>query len=126
MDAIWAYNDASALGASAALTSNGEKVYDGTNDGVIVFGQNGDADAITAIREHRLTGTVDPDNVATGWALIKALSGLVGDATGDHPPKELVVKSHTWTFENIGDYKSPRDRHYSLDTVPLVDVASGG
>ena len=50
VDAIWAYNDASALGASAALTSNGEKVYDGTNDGVIVFGQNGDADAITAIR----------------------------------------------------------------------------
>ena len=75
VDAIWAYNDASALGASAALTSNGEKVYDGSNDGVIVFGQNGDVDAITAIREHRLTGTVDPDNVATGWALIKALSG---------------------------------------------------
>ena len=126
VDAIWAYNDASALGASAALTSNGDEVYDGSNDGVIVFGQNGDADAITAIREHRLTGTVDPDNVATGWALIKALSGLVGDATSDHPPKELVVKSHTWTVENIGDYKSPRDRHYSLDTVPLVDVASGG
>ena len=126
VDAIWAYNDASALGASAALTSNGEKVYDGSNDGVIVFGQNGDADAITAIRQHRLTGTVDPDHVATGWALIKALSALVGDATGDNPPKELVVKSHTWTFENIGDYKSPRDRHYSLDTVPLVDVASGG
>ena len=126
VDAIWAYNDASALGASAALTSNDEKVYDGSNDGVIVFGQNGDADAITAIREHRLTGTVDPDNVATGWALIKALSGRVGDATGEHPPKELVVKSHTWTFENIGDYKSPRDRHYSLDTVPLVDVSSGG
>jgi ribose transport system substrate-binding protein len=121
VDAIWAYNDASALGASAALTSNGEKVYDGSNDGVIVFGQNGDTDAITAIRDHRLTGTVDPDHVATGWALIKALSVLVGDAKGD-PPKQLVVKSHTWTFENIGDYKSPHDRDYSLDTVPLVEV----
>jgi ribose transport system substrate-binding protein len=126
VDAIWAYNDASALGASAALTSHGEKVYDGSNAGVIVFGQNGDADAITAIREHRLTGTVDPDHVATGWALIKALSGQVGDAKNDHPPKELVVESHTWTLENIGDYKSPRDRRYSLDTVPLVDAAAGG
>jgi ribose transport system substrate-binding protein len=125
VDAIWAYNDASALGASAALTSQGEKVYDGSNDGVIVFGQNGDADAITAIREHRLTGTVDPDHVATGWALIKALSGLVGDAKSDHPPKQLVVKSHTWTFENIGDYRSPRDRHYSVDTVPLVNGSGG-
>jgi ribose transport system substrate-binding protein len=122
VDAIWAYNDASALGASAALTSKGEKVFDGSNDGVIVFGQNGDADAIAAIRDHRLTGTVDPDHVATGWALVKALSGLVDDAKGDPPPKQLVVKSHTWTFGNIGDYKSPRDRHYTLDTVPLVDA----
>jgi ribose transport system substrate-binding protein len=126
VDAIWAYNDASALGASAALTAHGEKVYDGSNDGVIVFGQNGDTDAIAAIREHRLTGTVDPDHVATGWALIKALSGLVGDAKSDHPPKQLVVKSHMWTLGNIGDYESPRDRHYSLDTVPLVDAPSGG
>ena len=122
VDAIWAYNDASALGASAALTATGDKVYDGSNDGVIVFGQNGDADAITAIREHRLTGTVDPDHVGTGWALIKALSALVGDARSDHPPKQLVVKSHTWTFENIGEYESPRERDYSLDTVPLVKV----
>jgi ribose transport system substrate-binding protein len=125
VDAIWAYNDASALGASAALTSKGEKVYDGSNDGVIVFGQNGDADAITAIREERLTGTVDPDHVATGWALIKALSGFVGDAKGDRPPRELVVKSHMWTSENIDDYRSPRDRHYSLDTVPLVHAEAG-
>jgi ribose transport system substrate-binding protein len=121
VDAIWAYNDASALGASAALTARDEKVYDGSNDGVIVFGQNGDADAITAIRQGRLTGTVDPDHVATGWAMIKALSGLVGKSKSDSPPGDLVVKSHTWTRQDIGDYKAPRDRHYSLDTVPLVD-----
>ena len=65
------------------------KVYDGSNDGVIVFGQNGDADAITAIRERRLTGTVDPDPVATGWALIKALSGLVGERQG-RPPAQAA------------------------------------
>jgi ribose transport system substrate-binding protein len=121
VDAIWAYNDASALGASAALTAKNEKVFDGSNDGVIVFGQNGDADAITAIRDSRLTGTVDPDHVATGWAMIKALSGLVGESKGDSPSGDLVVKSHTWTLDNIGDYKSPRDRHYSLDTVPLAE-----
>jgi ribose transport system substrate-binding protein len=123
VDAIWAYNDASALGASAALTAKGEKVYDGSNDGVIVFGQNGDADAITAIRDHRLTGTVDPDHVATGWAMIKALSGLVRGSKDDSPSGDLVVKSHTWTLENIGEYESPRDRHYTLDTVPLVDTS---
>jgi ribose transport system substrate-binding protein len=125
VDAIWAYNDASALGASAALISDGGKVYDGSGDGVIVFGQNGDLDAITAIRQHRLTGTLDPDPVATGWALIKALSGFVGKTKVDNPPKELVVKSDRWTLDNIDDYKPPRERHYTLATVPLVDLPAG-
>ena len=121
VDAIWAYNDASALGASAALTAARKHVSDGSDAGVMVFGQNGDADAIEAIREHRLTGTIDPDSVATGWALIKALSGFVGRDKVDDPPRELVVESHMWTLENLGDYTPPRDRTYSLDTVPLVE-----
>jgi ribose transport system substrate-binding protein len=125
VDAIWAYNDASALGASAALISDGMEVYDGSGDGVIVFGQNGDVDAITAIREHRLTGTLDPDPVATGWALIKALSGFVAQSKLDNPPEKLVVKSVTWTLDNIDDYKPPRERTYTLDTVPLVEPRSG-
>jgi ribose transport system substrate-binding protein len=120
VDAIWAYNDASALGASAALISHGGKVYDGSGDGVIVFGQNGDVDAITAIRERRLTGTLDPDPVATGWALIKALSAFIGEDKAENPPERLVVKSERWTLENIDEYKPPRERHYTLDTVPLV------
>jgi len=125
VDAIWAYNDASALGASAALISDGREVYDGSGDGVIVFGQNGDVDAIAAIRDRRLTGTLDPDPVATGWALIKALSGFVGEDKVDSPPKELVVKSDRWTLDNIDDYTPPRERHYTLDTVPLADAPSG-
>ena len=125
VDAIWAYNDASALGASAALIADGGKVYDGSGDGVIVFGQNGDVDAITAIRERRLTGTLDPDPVATGWALIKALSGFTGEGKIADPPTELVVESKRWTLDNIDDYTPPRDRRYTLDTVPLVDAPSG-
>jgi ribose transport system substrate-binding protein len=120
VDAIWAYNDASALGASAALIASSEKVYDGSGDGVIVFGQNGDVDAITAIRERRLTGTLDPDPVATGWALIKALSGFIGKGKVDDPPKRLVVESKRWTLDNIDAYTPPRERHYTLATVPLV------
>jgi ribose transport system substrate-binding protein len=125
VDAIWAYNDASALGASAALAAAGRKVYEGSGDGVIVFGQNGDVDAITAIRQHRLTGTLDPDPVATGWALIKALTGFVGAHRPDHPPRKLVVESKRWTLDNIDDYTPPRERHYTLDSVPLVDAPSG-
>jgi ribose transport system substrate-binding protein len=125
VDAVWAYNDASALGASAALIADGREVYDGSGGGVIVFGQNGDADAITAIRERRLTGTLDPNSVATGWALIKALSGFVGKEKVHNPPKQLVVKSERWTLDNIDDYTPPSKRRYTLDTVPIVDVPSG-
>jgi ribose transport system substrate-binding protein len=124
VDAIWAYNDASALGASAALISQGGTVYDGSGDGVIVFGQNGDVDAITAIRERRLTGTLDPDPVATGWALIKALDAFIATDEGETPPTRLVVASQRWTLDNIDDYKPPRERQYTLDTVPLVAASS--
>jgi ribose transport system substrate-binding protein len=124
VDAIWAYNDASALGASAALIADGAEVYSGSGDGVIVFGQNGDVDAITAIRDRRLTGTLDPDPVATGWALIKALSGFIGKDKVDDAPKRLVVKSERWTLDNIDEYEPPRERRYTLDTVPLVRVGS--
>jgi ribose transport system substrate-binding protein len=123
VDAIWAYNDASALGASAALTAAGKHVYDGSGSGVVVFGQNGDADAITAIRQHRLTGTLDSDPVATGWALVRALSGFIGDDKSGDPPRELVVESRLWTLENIGEYRPPREREYTLDTLPLVSPA---
>ena len=90
---------------------------------MIVFGQNGDVDAITAIREHRLTGTVDPDPVATGWALIKALSGFVGRGQGRATRRpSSSSRARTWTLENIDDYTPPRERRYTLDTVPLVDA----
>lgn len=125
VDAIWAYNDASALGACAAVISQGRTVYDGAGDGIIVFGQNGDADAIAAIKSHRLTGTIDPDPVATGWALIKALSGFMGDDRVDDPPTKLVVESRRWTLENIGEYTPPRERHYTLDTLPLIEAPTG-
>ncbi len=40
----------------------------------MVFGINGDLDAITAVKEGRLTGTWDPDGYATGLALAKAMT----------------------------------------------------
>jgi ribose transport system substrate-binding protein len=126
-DAIWAYNDASALGASAAVLGSHRAVGQdgGERDGVIVFGQNGDEDAITAIRQGRLTGTVDPDPVATGWALIKALSEFVGDDRPARPARRIVVRSTTWTKRNIARYRPPRERTYTLSTLPIVHVPAG-
>ncbi|MCW3016895.1 MAG: periplasmic binding protein/LacI transcriptional regulator [Solirubrobacterales bacterium] len=125
VDAVWNYNDNSALGGSAAITAAGKKVYTGSGDGIIEIGQNGDPDAIAAVKDGRLTGTWDPDTAATGWAMIKALSGFIGADKVADPPKKLVVKSEFWTKDNVASYKAPRDRNYTLANIPLVGGAAG-
>jgi ribose transport system substrate-binding protein len=116
VDAIWSYNDASALGASSAITQAGGTIYDGSNDGVITIGINGDADAIQAVEQGRLTGTWDPNPPATGWAMVKAAELLK-----DGEPADLIVEATFWTGENLADYVAPEDRVYTLDTIPLVE-----
>lgn len=120
VDAIWNYNDQSALGESAAITGAGKKVAkDGNKEGIIVLGSNGDADAIQAIRDGRLTGTWDPDNMASGMAAVKQMqTALEGGADKTYPP--LTVKSIFFTSKNIDEYKPAKDRKYTLDTIPLV------
>jgi ribose transport system substrate-binding protein len=120
VEAFWNYNDQSALGESAAITGAGKKVAkDGDKSGIIVLGSNGDADAIKAIEDGRLTGTWDPDNMASGMAAVKQMqTALKGGADKTYPP--VVVKSVLFTSKNIADYKPAKDRKYTLDTIPLV------
>lgn len=121
--AIWNYNDDTALGASAALTQVGKKVYTGKGSAkgsVIDFGINGDPDAITAIKQGRETGTWDTNNTATGLAAIKALSYYLGKTKVKNPPKSLTVTSLMFTKANIGTYKPPNKRGYTIKNIPLV------
>jgi ribose transport system substrate-binding protein len=112
-DAIWSYNDDTALGASASVTSAGEKVSTGPSSGVMIFGINGDNDAIAAIRNGRMTATEDSDNVALGIATVKAMK----DALAGHVDKNLVVKSTLYDAQNIKGYLAPRDRGYSYANI---------
>ncbi|WP_349427815.1 sugar ABC transporter substrate-binding protein [Microbacterium sp. LWS13-1.2] len=116
VDAFWSYNDASALGISAAIIQSGGTISDGTSPGIILVGTNGDDDAIQAIKQGRLTGTWDPNTTATGAAVVKAAK----DIQDGNPDKELVVKSTFWTKANLDSYVAPDDRSYSLDDLPLV------
>jgi ribose transport system substrate-binding protein len=124
VEAVWNYNDQSALGDSAAITSAGKKVAKASDgDGIIVIGSNGDKDAIDAIRDGRLTATWDPDNVATGFAAIKQMqTALEGGADKTYPA--ITVKAQFITDETIDDYTPPAERKYTLDTIPLADSGS--
>ncbi|UGS35653.1 sugar ABC transporter substrate-binding protein [Capillimicrobium parvum] len=119
VQAVWNYNDQSALGDSAAITGAGKKVATATADGIIVVGRNGDADAITAVKEGRLTGTWDLNTVASGLAAIKQMqTALKGGADKTYPA--LTVKSTFYSSDNIDTYKPPAERHETLDSIPLT------
>lgn len=116
---FWAYNDSSALGISASAIAGGKSIYDGKNeDGVMVFGINGDQDAITAVKEGRLTGTWDPDSYATGLAVATAMDRAMADPKAKQTP--IVVAAKLFTYENIDSWKDGPERGYTLTNFPLA------
>jgi ribose transport system substrate-binding protein len=117
VQAIWCYNDATALGASAALYAQHHTVATATSKGgVIVIGHNGDAAAIQAIRDGRLTMTWDVNNVATGLAAVKAMQ----NALEKKSPVNYTVASTMYDSANVSQYKPPRSRGYTLQNIPLT------
>lgn len=121
VQAIWSYNDETALGASAALISAGKKIATQSGGGgVVVIGHNGDADAIEAIKAKRLSWTWDPNNVATGYASIKLMQEALKGGKGAKP-KTVIIKSELVDSENVGKYVSPLKRSYTLSNLPIVE-----
>ena len=118
VDAVWAYNDSTALGASAALAAAGKTVYSSKNpDGVMVFGINANTEAIEAIKAGLMTGTWDPNNVATGIALVLAMKSALADPDKQQEP--LTVTSVFYTEDNVDDWVNPSNRTYTLESIPL-------
>ena len=85
------------------------------SNGSVVTGQNGDKDAIEAVEEGRLSWTWDQDNVATGYALVKAMNA----ALEGKPPKDILVEGQFIDSETVGEYKWPDEREYTLATIPI-------
>ena len=116
VEVVWCYNDESAMGVSAALLAQGKAIATTENpEGVIVTGQNGDQDAIEAVEEGRLSWTWDQDNVATGYAMVKAMKA----ALEGKPPKDILVEGQFVDSETVGEYKWPDEREYTLATIPI-------
>jgi len=115
VEAVFNYNDESAMGVSAALLAGGKTIATVENpEGVIVTGSNGDKDAIEAVEEGRLSWTWDPDNLASGMASVK----LANEAVEGKKPSDIIVESILVNSETIGEYTPVEDREYTLDTLP--------
>jgi ribose transport system substrate-binding protein len=116
VEAVFNYNDESAMGVSAALLAAGKTIATDENpEGVIVTGSNGDKDAIEAVEEGRLSWTWDPDNLASGFSAVK----LANEAVEGKKPADLIVESILVDGETVGEYVPAEEREYTLDELPV-------
>lgn len=119
VEAVFNYNDESAMGVSAALLAAGKTIATAENpDGVVVTGSNGDKDAIEAVEEGRLSWTWDPDNLASGFAAVK----LANEAVEGSEPGDLIVESILVDGETVGEYVPVEEREYTLEEIPVKEA----
>jgi ribose transport system substrate-binding protein len=110
-DAVWAYNDPTAIGAAAAVTSANREVWSGDRKGVIVIGNTGDADAVAAIRAGSLTLTYDENTFEAGAAAVDVLVPVLRDGKPvSSMPAERVIPSDPVDASNVEEWVAPEKR----------------
>jgi ribose transport system substrate-binding protein len=118
IDAIFAYNDPSALGAAAVLKGAGKDAWSGDKEGIIVIGINATADAIDAIKSGVMTATYDPNSAQAGAAAVAALALVIKDKKPSSAmPKKIVIKTKRWDIDNADEYVEPFKREITLPEV---------
>jgi ribose transport system substrate-binding protein len=113
--AIWCYNDPSALGAGAVVKSSGKSVWSGSSKGIIVEGANGSNDAAAGIKQGVITATWDPRADQMGLLSVELLAKKI---KGQAPPKLIVVPMKVWDASNIAGYVDPLKRKVRLGAIP--------
>lgn len=116
VQAIWAYNDPTALGAAAALRAAGKDIWSGEQDGVIVVGNNADSDAIEAIKAGTLTLTYDENTFKVGVEAVKALLPVLRDGEPTSAmPEDVLIEGEAFDVSNIDDWVPPEDQEPEMD-----------
>jgi len=101
VDAIWCFNDYTAVAAGKVLRRRGAPVCSGGAAGVIVSGISGAPLAIQAIRDGSVTLTYDSLPVDAGRAAIDALASVLG---GGEAPREVWIDCVRYDASNIGAF----------------------
>ena len=115
--AIWCYNDPSALGAGAVVKSSGKTVWSGSGKGIIVEGANGSNDAAAGIKQGVITATWDPQADQMGLLSVELLAMKL---KGQAPPPLVVVPMKVWDASNISGYVDPLKRTVKLGAIPAA------
>ena len=116
--AIWCYNDPSALGAGAVVKSAGKTVWSGKTKGIIIEGANGSADAAAGIKQGVITATWDPQPDVMGLLSVELLAmHLKNGKPLSALPKIIVVPMKVWDASNISGYVDPLKRTVKLGPI---------
>ena len=123
-DAIWCYNDPSALGAGAVVKSAGKTVWSGSKKGIIIEGANGSADAAAGIKQGVITEHVGsaggPDGPPVGRA-----AGDEAEGPGRRPSSSSCPMK-VWDASNIASYVDPLKRTVKLGAIPPTWIIKKG
>jgi ribose transport system substrate-binding protein len=119
--AIWCYNDPSALGAGAVVKSSGKTVWSGSKKGIIIEGANGSGDAAAGIKQGVITATWDPQPDVMGLLSVELLAmNLKQGKPLSSLPKIIVVPMKVWDASNISTYVDPLKRTVKLGPIPAA------
>lgn len=101
-DAIWCFNDYTALAAADALAERSAASWSGERRGVIVSGIGGMPEAIAAVAAGGITSTYDSRPVETGRAAIDLIRRGVGER--GQIPREVRIDSVRCDRSNVTDF----------------------
>ncbi len=118
IDAAWTYNDASALGMSAALEARGKKIAGLEGPGAFVIGSGANAEGLAAIKAGKLTATWDYNTRAVGMAVIQQMQKGI-EQGADKQLDPITIAATLVSKENVDGAADP-DK-YGFDDLPLVE-----
>jgi ribose transport system substrate-binding protein len=125
VNAIWAYNDPSALGAGAAVRSAGKDIWvEGKSKGIVITGANGSSDAAAGIKGGIITATWDPQPNMMGTIAVQVLAMHLKQGKAISAlPKLIVIPVQVWDAKNIKTYVDPLKRKLKLAPIPAAWIA---
>lgn len=111
VQAVWCFNDRSALGASAALRAAGKKIYNAANPeagAVFVTGMNGTQEALEAVKAGVLSATYAGQSEKVGAAEIELLYRIAtGKIAKDKVPPVIICPFKRWDGTNVDQAPIP-------------------
>lgn len=103
INAIYGENEDMALGASQAVDAAGLKQWDGSQ-GIVIVGADGLLSGMDAIRNGKLTASVDVNSVDNGIKMIDTAFQSV--VLGNYVPKISNITTHLVTKDNVDAYSA--------------------